>query len=181
MKSPDGNYWKTVADESAISSTELIEHFTVKYAFAPVHPKMRIGLTDVERPMEDLLDALCQAVICSGDDGGYEGLTGLKLDIYMTTNTEIKKRVRSAEDIDSETHHKILAYCMPRYVWAVEIDDESGWLAEFFVDATGIAQDIDVFAMIFRNQTARDLLKIASTALFKENNPYARKILSEQT
>lgn len=144
--------WKTYERKRVLMSDFTLgndyERFTVKSVIAPVYHKLRIGLTDVL----DELELLNEKILVYLEEVGFADkfdIHHMTWDLYLSSSVDLKKRSRNASTgLDGQLVAKICSEPMPKYVWVASAFEKDRRLGTFLVDATGIAQDIDVFTFI---------------------------------
>ena len=146
------------------------ERFTVKYVMAPVYHKLRIGFADVF----DALALLNQELLKCLEDGKTAAslsIQRLTWDLYLSASVDVKCWVRNPElGLDVGVVAAICCSPMPKYVWVASALENDRRLGTFLVDATGIAQDLDVFDFIDGDDGFKSLLYCVAESVLKPSN-----------
>ena len=99
---------------------------------------------------------------------------------YLSTDDMVKGLIRKNGDYHEAGLREVLEYAMPRYVWVVSALKQGRRSITFFVDATGLAQDMNVFLAIAENQQDSDIVKVCREIAVGDKglklNPFAHCI-----
>ena len=158
--------WKTYEEKKVLMSDCTVqddhERFTAKRVVAPVYHKLRIGFTDVL----DALELLHAKILTYLEERGFSGeldIHHLTWDLYLSTSDAVKKRCRNPLlGLECSLVEKICREPMPKYVWVASALEKKRRLGTFLVDATGIAQDINVFAFVEGERPFKAMLYAAT-------------------
>ena len=133
---------------------------------------------DVLVGLREFGEKLSKYLLCCGKSCKCSDAKGLVWDIYLSTDDQIKQKAREFNkgELSDETLRRIVSCAMPKYLWVVSFMDGGERYGTFFVDATGIAQDINVFLGIYENEELRIILREVSDRPSLKLNPFARCI-----
>lgn len=154
------------------------QSLSVQCAFVPLYHKIRIQLIDVRFQLQLFANALSIWFQKGGSFKELEKEDGIVWDVYLSTDDIIKQAVRmnyfgTISDSDLEN---ILKRDMPKYIWVISALQAGSRCVTFLVDATGIAQDINVFLMISEDDNLKNVMQFVSRRSEMTLNPFARCI-----
>lgn len=164
--------WKTYEKKKVFMSDCTVkddyERFTVRRVVAPVYHKLRLGFTDVL----DALEVLHAKILTYLEEKGYAcelDIHHLTWDLYLSTSIALKKQSKNPQmGLERSLVEKICCEPMPKYVWIASAIEKERRLGTFLVDATGIAQDINVFAFVGGEDSFRMLLYAAAKSTLED-------------
>lgn len=166
------NNWQTQMCAQHKTDYEII---SMKYALVPVYHKIRIGLVDVISELHGFNDLL-KVALMDGADGCAAVGDELVWDIHLSTDVDVKQEVRTVSKYDSQGIVRILDCAMPRYIWKASVSLGEDRLAIFLIDATGIAQGLNVFLVMTEDHAFGELLAKIAKNHVDSNNSFVKGV-----
>lgn len=116
-------------------------------ALVPVYHKIRLSFVELYRRILQPLEVVFSAAVVEGEH---------EWDARLTTVNDLKHELRGdlGRRMDEADRDRLLFMPQPKYIWRIELKQDASPVADFLVDATAVAQEIPLYAIIWHTPEA---------------------------